>query len=1283
MKLFSTGKNSRAWRLPILAALPILTILSVALLCGAEEKKVLPEWKRPEITGVNNLTPHSSDVVPGRADYKKIPLAGDWQFKWCPNPQSVPNDFYRTDYNDKQWDAIPVPSNFQMLGYGYPHYTNIPYPWETSTPPFIPDKDNWVGLYRRDFNININDLGGFNQVVLHFDGVESCCYVYVNGKFVGVGKDSRTAVEFDITKYLQTGKNKIAVKVFRFSDGSYLEDQDFFHLSGIYRDVYCYVRPAVSLVDLHLKPELDGNYENAVLYAEAVVQNRSNEPVSGMFIIELNKNACSNNQKTNSNKEVLSSGTSFNAEANGTSVVRVKIPVQNPKKWSAESPWLYQVNARLLDSKAQKLGSFKSYIGFRKVEIRDGQLLVNNKPILIKGTNRHEHDPKTGHTISRESMIRDILLMKSFNINAIRTCHYPNDPLFYELCDFCGMYVVDEANNESHGMGYDDKSLAKDPKWKAAHLNRVERMYHRDKNHPSVIIWSLGNEAGYGQNFIDAYYWLKNADPSRPVQYERAQYEKCTDIFCPMYMSVNGIVKYAESTPQKPLILCEYTHAMGNSNGNLSLYWEAIHKYKHLQGGFVWDWVDQGLEMKIPRQSVKDEGPFAFQVDIVGMIATKDRSGGQVPCGEKTAPSDQGPRGVKGYAFINANTDALDNFIGNRSISLEAFVYPYVKRDGALVGRSAQQFQLEQKGDGAAFTIGDGVNSETISCKVKDWFQNWHRVTGVYNGKEMILYVDGKELARKKANVKFTKTDLPFEFGRDAFFTDRLAGSLIGAARVYGRALAQEEATLDFNKRTNKDRLFIDIDFNKTKTEDTGYVCFGYGGNFEPPALYTDQNFCMNGLVGPDRTPHPACQEIKKCYENISLKRADENNSKDFSKYSVVNGNFFNDLGQVDLVCELTENGRPLEVKKFSFGKDLKSPDAQKETALTLVFDKINLSALDRFDPKPGAEYFVNFRFIQRSDHSVLLPGDKDLTILVPKGHVLTEAQYRLPIYKEGGHVGPENVLRRDILPLEVVPSFWRAPTDNDRGNRMAVRLGAWRSPQPIPETVKKDSKVVDKIKTETVSYRLRQVPAEVTQIVTDYPNGEKRVSLKVKKDKGAPDLPRFGTQIIVPMNVPNEKWNVEYYGRGPEENYWDRQTGAMVGHYSIPLQKMFVPYSEPGEYGYRTDVRWVEFTDSVGKGYRFVPVDSNGVKTSAQNAATLCFSARPCLDRDLEAVEHSWMIPWESVIVINIDYRQQGLAGDDSWGAQVYPQYRLSDTEYSFEYIMTPINRGSDKNKK
>jgi beta-galactosidase len=555
-----------------------------ALFVGATAFAQKDEWKNPEINQVNRTPMHTNYFAYETQHLAKLGIKersanflsinGKWRFNWVSNSDARPMEFYKTTFDDKGWDFISVPGLWELNGYGDPIYVNSGYPWHNqfrNNPPEFPVENNHVGSYRREIDIPAGWTG--KQIFAHFGSVTSNIYLWVNGQFVGYSEDSKLEAEFDITKYLKPGKNLLAFQTFRWCDGTYLEDQDFFRYAGVGRDCYLYARNQICIKDIRITPDLDADYRNGSLNIE--VSLSASTKVDFELFDATGKSVASANS-TNSGK---SAKCVFN--------------IDNPAKWTAETPELYTVIASIQSGKVQEFIPIKT--GFRKVEIKNSQLLVNGKPVIIKGVNRHELDPNRGYVLSLERMVQDIKIMKENNINAVRTCHYPDNNLWYELCDQYGIYLVAEANVESHGMGYGDRTLAKNASYAKAHLERNQRNVQRSFNHPSIIIWSMGNEAGFGPNFETCYKWIKNEDPSRPVQYEQSGKNDFTDIYCPMYLDYNNCEKYCSNNPPKPLIQCEYAHAMGNSQGGFKEYWDIVRKYPNYQGGFIWDFVDQSI----------------------------------------------------------------------------------------------------------------------------------------------------------------------------------------------------------------------------------------------------------------------------------------------------------------------------------------------------------------------------------------------------------------------------------------------------------------------------------------------------------------------------------------------------------------------------------------------------------------------------------------------------------------------------------------------------------------
>lgn len=1024
-------------------------------LCAQGQKN---DWENPQLLDLNKEKPHASFMLFDNAadlkagEYSKSQwhksLNGTWKFVYTDKYAKRIVDFYREDLNDKNWADIPVPSNWERKGFGIPIYTNIVYPYPKN-PPFI-GENNPVGTYRRTFTVPENWDG--REVLLHFGSITGYAEVYVNGQKVGMSKVSKSPAEFNISKNLRKGENQLSVQVFRWHDGSYLEDQDFWRISGIERDVFLYSLPKVSVWDFFVKAELDNNYTNGVLNADVDLRRFAGAGVKTVSVLvsisdKAGKIVFSQEKKVSINSDINT------ATFNGS--------IPKVAKWSAESPALYDFIITAKDENGKLLGVTGSKIGFRKIEMKDAQLLVNGVPVLFKGTNRHEHDDVEGHVISKASMINDIRLMKLFNINAVRTSHYPNDPTWYNLCDQYGLYLVDEANIETHGMGAEwqnsfDKSKhpAYLPEWAPAHMDRIERLFERDKNHASVVIWSLGNECGNGPVFHDAYKWIKQQDNTRFVMFEQAGENANTDIVGPMYPSIKSMLTYANATDKtRPYIMCEYSHAMGNSNGNFQEYWDIIMSKKHMQGGFIWDWVDQGMKTSTP--------------------------------------------------------------------------------------------------DGRTF--------------------------------------------------------------------------------------------------------------------------WAYGGDLGGYHLQNDENFCANGLVAADRTPHPGLYEVKKVYQNILF------TEKDPRSGTVLIHNLFDftNLDQFNFKWELYRNGEKIKEGPFSVSL---APHQQKEVKLKIPLIKSVV----------GSEYFLN-----------VFAYTKTATELVPAGHEIAREQFKkagdyfvqkssagakLQVSKENGNLkfssgdisGEFDTRTGRILQYTArnasrvilqfpEPYFWRAPTDNDFGNGMQVNLGIWRTAH-VDKAVKNVT-VGDQSGAGLpirVEYELTgiNVPYTVEYLIQN--DGAIQVTGSMDMTgRNLPELPRFGMRMELPASLSN----LSYYGRGPWENYSDRNTASFVGLYNDQVQNQAtLSYIRPQENGYKTDVRWLSLTNAEGKGLRI------------EGLQPICFSALTNKTEDLDPgltkkQQHPIDVKPRNGVFLNIDLKQRGVGGDNSWGALPHDQYRLLDKKFSYSYVIKLID--------
>lgn len=595
-------------------------LLLFAVACGnIFAQNTIPDWENPEVFAVNKENtrvtslPFADETSALKNEYQTSPyyqlLDGVWKFYWVPKISEVPANFYKENYDVSKWADMKVPANWEFNGYGIPMYVNVGFGFKAK-PPHIDREDSPTGAYRREFNIPENWDG--RRVFIHFEGGTNSMYVWVNGEKVGYTENAKSPAEFDITKYIRKGKNTLACEVHKYSDGSYLEDQDMWRLGGINRSVYLYSTDQTRILDFFAHPDLDKSYKNGLFSLDLFLKNYTNSAADQTVEVSI---------LDNNGKKVFNNTQKVNIPADNIFETTIKGTISSPLKWTAETPNLYTLLITLKDNKGKVIESTSNKIGFRKIEITDGQVLVNGKKVYFKGVNLHEFNTQTGQVVTREVMMRNIQLMKELNINAVRTSHYPQPPLWYQLCDEYGIYLVDEANLESHGLGYGPDNVSNFPEWKGAHMDRIIRAVERDKNHPSVIFWSLGNEASNGKAFFDMYKWAKERDQSRPVQYEQAhQKDPNTDILCPMYPSWESMKRDAAKDLGRPYIMCEYAHAMGNSMGNFQEYWDLMRTSKNMQGGFIWEWYNHGFKT----QDEQGRPYWAYGGDLKGYNKMND-----------------------------------------------------------------------------------------------------------------------------------------------------------------------------------------------------------------------------------------------------------------------------------------------------------------------------------------------------------------------------------------------------------------------------------------------------------------------------------------------------------------------------------------------------------------------------------------------------------------------------------------------------------------------------------
>ena len=1029
-----------------------------------------PDWENPHVVERNKEPGHAtlipfanqSEAAPGNRDQSPffLSLNGTWKFHWSPNPEERPLDFYRPEVDVAGWDDIPVPANWQLHGYGVPIYTNITHPFQVDSPRVTSDppedytayrQRNPVGSYRRTFEIPAAWDG--REVFLHFEGVKAACYVWVNGEKVGYSQGSMTPGEFRVTEFLHPGSNTLAVEVYRWCDGSYLEDQDMWRLSGIYRDVFLWSAPKVHIRDFFAQGDLTDDYRSGVLNLRADIHNYGGVDVEGykidVFFQEEKNPGCVFCLPFDI--APISAGSEVAFTWNGS--------CGNVMPWTAETPNLATVILTLRNAQDEIVESQACRIGFRKIEVRDGQVFLNGQSIRFKGVNRHEHDPDTGRRVSVERMIQDIKLMKQNNINTVRTSHYPNDPRWYDLCDEYGLYVIDEANVESHGTSYKKENIpGSDPLWTLSVEERMVRMVERDKNHPCVIFWSLGNEAGHGENFRKMVAAAKKIDTSRPFHYR--QMWDAVDTDSETYWEPARVEKHAKENPGRPFMLEEYAHAMGNSVGGLQEYWDVFSAYPNLIGGCIWDWVDQGLRKP---------------------------------------------------------------------------------RDGA----------------GHADTI---------------WPHDWY---------------------------------------------------------------------------------------------------YAYGGDYGD--VPNDGNFCINGLVNPDREPNPHLTEVKKVYQNVAFEAV----NLMAGKLRIRNGYRFRSLGFLDFTWQVTGDGELVAEGAF------KGVDVPPGSAIGKVI------RLPKIEAVAGQEYFLTVKAALAADES-----------WAPAGHVVAWEQFRLPVEcepaasnvsalpeltvkedpsqivvsakafsvtidKKSGAVESFVADGRELFHSPLVPNFWRVPNDNDLGAKIDEKLSIWReaggSRQVTSVEVNRPAKGVAQV---TVHSALPVgKKSRLTTSYTVFGNGELLVDMALAPKGKLPAIPRLGMQVELAAGLDRMEW----FGRGPEENYWDRKSGYPIGRYEGDVTDLVFDYIRPQECGNRCDVRWAAFTNEKGMGLLAI------------GEPTLDVSAWPFTMEDLEAAAdgHPCDLPQRDTVTVNLDYCQMGVGGINSWGQWPMKKYQLASKPYRYSFRLAPLRPG------
>ncbi len=1241
----------------------IILAVSIFTFSNAVANEVEP-WQDENVFAKNKMpasaivkTYESSRSALERVDDTPLEISlsvGTWKFKYVGAPKFLPANFYKENFNASNWDEIKVPSNWEMQGYGTPLYTNVKFPFNANNFPRVMDapenkhftnaplaQRNPTGAYIKKFTLPSH----WERVLLQFDGVASAFTVWVNGNEVGYSEDSRLPSRFDISKYIRSGVNTLAVKVHKYSDGSFLEDQDFWRLAGIFRDVKLIKLPEVAITDIFNKTILTDNYTAGTLKTEIKIENTKN--VAQDAVVE--------GFLYSPNGELVSTAKSeFTVSQDRAVVCKWAFPkIENVQLWSAEAPNLYKLLVSI-KSKDDKVYFSCLNVGFRSIERKNGQILVNGKPILFKGVNRHEHSPELGQAITEEITKRDLMEMKKYNINAIRTSHYPNATNFYDLCDELGFYVIDEANVEAHGFGYNmgDKHPSNLPSWRNAIASRILNMVARDKNHPSIIFWSLGNETQDGEAFRIAAEKVRELDPTRLVHNERNSSLSYVDAYSPMYVSPERVKNRLEMIAKKipelrvPAILCEYAHAMGNSGGCLKDYWDAIRATAEFQGGFIWDWKDQGLLVtQEPTIKLKDSAMPAREVAVfpdgtrekilenASVVAYPSNFKNGVNAFSVVAQVSK--QGFKQKIRVSKNTKPRKNFDAPKKSTRSEII-------AEVAGVFSLKFHDNKKV--LSFSVWNGYNWENIEAVVERPFT----IAASAGNGILKLFANGKLVAKKQSSATSFKSSAPTVLASKYRTNNSMQYIFNGAIEkfeIYNAFIENEPFVVP-----SQIKPALSIDLTKFEQINTNKKFFAYGGDFGD--FPNDRAFCCNGIVKPDWTPTPQTAEIAKVHQNIHTKLLKVENN--IATIEIFNENFFEPFRNVKMRWRVLRNGEasakgeilidelPAQIKAIApitLPQNALESEGEYFFFVDYELTQDTKNAYSAGDVIAWDQMKIKGEYVKakpKSESTQNLTRElKTNAIIVSNDKFVAEFDKTSGLLKSYSFDGEKLIVEPMTL------NFWRPQTNNDMGRRKGglnrEKLAIWVDAGNRTILEKCKSKVEGKNVVITTSLI---IPAKESKALITYtvkPTGEIDVNAEISIASGVPNPPRIAFQFATPKSLSVRKW----YGKGPFENYVDRSSGCWIGKFSAKVEDMFFEYTDPQESSNVTEVREASLSDG-GTSLEFVAADKNNLFE---------MSVYPCLPEDIEQAMHPHQLPKRSINVVNIALKNMGVGGIDSWG--------------------------------
>lgn len=1241
-------------------SLILLLLTSTFTLVSAQERDFLKNvYQYLENTAVFELNQEEGHVplAPfntvgeslSKSRYKSpwsLSLNGTWKFHYADTPEGTPDGFYQSDYNDHSWDTIHVPSNWEMQGYSDPLFRNVTTPFPPD-PPYVPREYNPTGSYRRIFTIPGTWKG--REIFLRLEKTASASFIWINGKEIGYNEGGQEPAEYNITNFIKPGRNTLAVNVYKYSDGYYLEDQDYWRLAGIFDDVWMFATPELHIFDWFATTDLDDSYLDANLSLAIRIRNYSDKPHND-FILRVSV--------FDPDKKIIKTIISdkFSVEAKGSQQIKLSEDVINPAKWSAEYPALYYLSFELVDPAGKTVEVIGGRIGFKETEIRNQVFYLNGVPVKLNGINSHMQHPTMGHTMNEETIIKDFNLFKQYNINCIRTSHYPPVNRYLELADEYGLYIVDETGDECHATQY----LSEMAEWEGMYRERARKMVLRDRNHPSVLFWSAGNESGEGQNICNVIDEGRKYDPTRYWMYGgNAFTQPCEEIIGPRYPQLFELITKVLIVPEKedprPSFMDEYQAVTGNGGGGLDDYWDAINNHPRSMGGAIWDYVSTGLKEKV--RSVKDSSDNNIQVNLMGRA--------------KLVPGVSG-KGIdlNGHdQWVEVYRDKALEISGDQ-LTLSLWVYPRALSysAGTLITKGNYQFGIHQLGrDSLEFYITTD-RKHTVSIKLpENWENNWHKVAAFYTGSEISLFIDGKESKRIQVSGNILNTPFPVNIGRNAEIHGQetfvyICDAIIDEVGIFEKVIPLNDLKSPAESVKKQAALWLDFE---GINEDGEFFSYGIGAR-------------TYGSIWPDRRPEPEMLQIKKSGQPVSARWV----SAEAGEIEIINRYHFTDLNKLQTLWMIQADGETIQKGELAvFLEPL------KKAIVAIPFNKPDI--------REGVEYRLLISFRQKEnrvwadagyeiawDQLELpwfkappvvegMPGEQ-LKVDEDAAHVTVSGKdFSYVFIKKTGTLSSIMYLGKELIRDGARMNVWRAPLANETDEwtwrtanikNVAEGMGhmastEWYSAGLDQMMFYLEEFRWEKMKNENACITVKNVMVlgnnkgaflnHFRYIIKQ--DGELTIEHSVIPNGNMPSwLPRMGLTWVLDQSLDNVTW----YGRGPEENYPDRKSGYKIGIYKSTVKDMYVPYLIPQDYGLRTDNRWVRMVDGGGVGLEF------------KGNQLFNFSAHPYTAENLTKALYTYQLHPFDGITFNFDYATSGLG---CTARSVFAEYQVVPQRFDF----------------